>query len=67
MRKVNEYSSMSTRNIDRNDKYSTKLSQDQEQKINETRETRKKTRYKEGSLSAIANMVSDYNDSGKKE
>lgn len=60
---MNEYSSMNTRNIQRkNDKYSTRLSADQEKKVQANRDARKGKKYKEGSLAAKANMVSDFNE-----
>ena len=52
--KVNQYSSMSTKNIKKTDKYSTKVSNAREKELENRKNTGKK--YKKGSLTAIANM-----------
>ena len=59
--RVSEASRMNTRGINKDERFNTKLNQAKENEISQQRETRKRTRYKEGSLSAKANMVSDYN------
>ncbi len=60
---VNEFSSMNTRNITkRSDKYSTKLSSDQEKKVQDALNSRSGKKFREGSLASKANMVSDYNN-----
>jgi YidC/Oxa1 family membrane protein insertase len=65
--KVSGYSTMNTRRLNQDDKFNTKLAQNKEDEINQIRENRKKTRYKAGSLSAKANMVSDYNETGNQK
>ena len=64
---VNTYSSMNTRNIRTNDKYSTKISQEKEQELQRVRNANKGKKYKAGSLASKVNMVSDFNDSGKSD
>ena len=64
---VNTYSSMNTRNIQKNDKYSTKISQEKEQELQRVRNANKGKKYKAGSLASKVNMVSDFNDSGKSD
>ena len=64
---VNTYSSMNTRNIRTNDKYSTKISQEKEQELQRVRNANKGKKYKAGSLASKVNMVSDFNDSGRSD
>lgn len=67
-RTMSEYSSMNTRNIQKkNDKYSTKLSADKEKAAQANRDARKGKKYKSGSLSSKANMVSEFNDASAKK
>ncbi len=63
---VNEFSSMNTRNLARNDKYSTKLSGDKEKAAEEAIRARSGKKYRSGSLASKANMVSDFNKANKK-
>ena len=65
--KVNQYSSMSTKNIRKTDKYSTQVSSAREKELENRKNTGKK--YKKGSLTAIANMniEAGEKDPGKKK
>jgi hypothetical protein len=53
-RTVNQYSSMSTKNIKKTDKYSTRVSNAREKELESMKNNGKK--YRKGSLTAIANM-----------
>ena len=53
-RTVNQYSAMSTKNIKKTDKYSTRVSNAREKELESIKNNGKK--YRKGSLTAIANM-----------
>ncbi|MDO5455505.1 MAG: YidC/Oxa1 family membrane protein insertase, partial [Eubacteriales bacterium] len=61
---VSTYSNMSTRGIQKNDKYSTKISKEQEARLEQAKKADKGKKYKKGSLAEKVNMVSEYNASG---
>ena len=60
---MSSISSMSTKRIDSGSKYSTKVSASREKEVEAKRAARKGKKYKSGSLSARANMVTDFKNS----
>lgn len=59
---MNAYSNMSTRNIKKNDKYSTKISNEKEKQLDDIKKKNQNRKYKAGSLTEKANMVSSFNN-----
>ncbi len=60
---MSQYSGMSTKNLSKNDKYSTKISAENEKKLEEIRSNQKNI--KSDSLLAKVNMVQDFNNYSK--